>query len=61
MFVVGLRSVSKKGPAYEWLNQERKKRGPAPEFEWQLNPIQAWDALFFIREISPARRQDAPK
>lgn len=59
MFVVDLRSVPKEGPAYEWLNQVRGHRISVPEYV-QLNPLQAWDALFHIDRISPVQLEAAP-
>jgi len=53
MYVLDLRSVPRQGPAWEWLNQVHIMRSPPLE----LNPLQAWDALFHIRRISPARGQ----
>ncbi|MBA3726957.1 MAG: erythromycin esterase family protein [Armatimonadetes bacterium] len=61
MFIIDIRSASKEKQAYKWLNQERKIHESVPSLEWEVNPIQAWDAILFIKEISPARRQDAPK
>ena len=52
MFVLDLRSVPREGLAYEWLNQLRGHRISVPEY-MQLNPLQAWDALFYIERISP--------
>ncbi len=59
MFVLDLRSVPKGGPVYEWLNQIRGQRMSVPE-SLQLNPLQAWDALFHIDRISPAQVEVAP-
>ncbi len=60
MFVLDLRSVPKEGPVYEWLNQVRGHRISVPEY-LQLNPLQAWDALFHIDRISPVQLEAAPK
>ena len=59
MVVLDLRSVPKGGPVYEWLNQIRGQRMSVPEYV-QLNPLQAWDALFHIDRISPAQVEVAP-
>ncbi len=59
-FVLDLRSVPKEGPVYEWLNQVRGHRISVPEY-LQLNPLQAWDALFHIDRISPVQLEAAPK
>jgi erythromycin esterase len=55
MFILDLRTVPKGGPVYEWLNQVREMRWNG---EYQpLNPIQAWDAIFYIHSISPAHEK----
>ncbi len=59
MFVLDLRSVPKEEPVYEWLNQVTGQRMSVPEYV-QLNPLQAWDALFHIDRISPAQVEVAP-
>lgn len=60
MFVLDLRSVPREGLAYEWLNQVRGHRMSVPEY-LELNPLQAWDALFHIDRISPVQLEAAPK
>lgn len=55
MFILDLRTVPKAGPVHEWLNQVREMRW---QREYQpLNPIQAWDAIFYIHSISPAQEK----
>lgn len=55
MFILDLRTVPKAGPVYEWLNQVREMRW---QREYQpLNPIQAWDAIFYIHSIRPAQEK----
>ena len=60
MFVLDLRSVPREGLAYEWLNQLRGHRISVPEYI-QLNPLQAWDALFYIDRISPVHVESRPR
>ena len=60
MFVLDLRSVPREGLAYEWLNQLRGHRISVPEY-MQLNPPQAWDALFYIERISPVHVESRPR
>ena len=60
MFVLDLRSVPREGLAYEWLNQLRGHRISVPE-HMQLNPLQAWDALFYIERISPVHVESRPR
>ncbi len=60
MFVLDLRSVPREGLAYEWLNQLRGHRMGVPEY-MQLNPLQAWDALFYIERISPVHVESRPR
>jgi erythromycin esterase len=54
MFILDLRSARQNGIVYQWLNGARM-RG------YDLAPAQAWDAVFFIRHISPAQRETGPK
>ncbi len=54
MFVVDLRRSPREGPVCEWLNQEREQRESVPE-PHLVNPARAWDLLFHIDRISPAR------
>jgi erythromycin esterase len=54
MFLVDLRRAPQEGPVYEWLNQEREQRESMPE-PHIVNPARAWDVLFHIERISPAR------
>ena len=60
MFVLDLRSVPREGLAYEWLSQLRGHRMSVPEYI-QLNPLQAWDALFYIDHISPVHVESRPR
>jgi len=57
IFIVDLRSAPKEGPVFEWLNQTRTMRESAPEYDTRLNPIKAWDAIFYIHSISPAQEK----
>ena len=60
MFILDLRSVPKDGPVHEWLNRSWEQRESVPEY-FLLNPLQAWDALFYINEISPAQVESRPR
>jgi len=57
IFIVDLRRLPKEGPVFEWLNQTRTMRESTPEYDMQLNPIKAWDAIFYIHSISPAQEK----
>jgi erythromycin esterase len=54
MFILDLRRAPREGPVYEWLNQERQHRESQPQPQF-VNPAKAWDVLFHIDRISPAR------
>ena len=54
LFLLDLRDAPREGPVHEWLNQEREQRGSALP-PHQVNPAKAWDVLFHIDRISPAR------
>ncbi len=60
MFILDLRSVPKDGPVHEWLNQSWEQRESLPEY-FLLNPLQAWDALFYIDRISPVHIESRPR
>jgi len=55
MFVVDLRAVPAEGPVHEWLDRAWAMRSEMREWVLQMNPLQAWDALFYVQQISPAR------
>ena len=54
LFLLDLRRAPREGPVHEWLNQEREQRMSAL-LPLQVNPAKAWDVLFHIDRISPAR------
>lgn len=55
MFVLDLRSAPA-GPVRDWLERPIEQRENK-----LLHPIRAWDALFHIQHISPARREPSTK
>lgn len=54
MFILNLRAAPKDGPVYEWLNRVWEHRESIPQY-FSVNPLQAFDALFFIDHISPVQ------
>jgi len=61
MFVLDLCAVPAEGPVHQWLNQVWKMRSEMREWVLELNPLQAWDALFYVQRISPARGEYGAK
>ncbi len=61
LFVVNLHAVPREGAVHDWLNKQRVMRESAPEWDYQLVPLRAWDALFFIKHITSAHGHYAPK
>ena len=53
LFVVDLRSAPKVGPIADWLNRGRKIR--MNDRYGELKPLDAFDALVFVKTISAIR------
>ena len=51
---LNLRAAPKDGPVHEWLNRVWEQRESIPQY-FSVNPLQAFDALFFIDQISPVQ------
>jgi erythromycin esterase len=60
MFMVDLRRAPRDGPVHEWLDQEREQRTSVADRNI-VNPARAWDVLFHIDRISPARVVQPPR
>ncbi len=61
MFVVNLHAVPPEGPVQDWLSKPHVIRESAPEDDYRLIPLRAWDALFFVQHITPVHEHHAPK
>ncbi|MGH9863498.1 MAG: erythromycin esterase family protein [Candidatus Acidiferrales bacterium] len=60
-FVVNLHAVPRTGAMHDWLSEPHTMRESAPEWDYQLVPLRAWDALFFVQYITSAHGNYAAK
>lgn len=61
LFVLDLRAAPAEGSVHEWLDRPWTMRSEMREWVLTLNPLHAWDALFYIEQISPARGAYEPE
>lgn len=61
LFVVNLHTVPREGAVHHWLTEPRLMRGDVPKWDYQLVPLRAWDALFFVKYITSAHGHYVPK